>query len=121
MTILLICVLLILIGIVIFRSSNRISTTGIGEGLIFFGGITLAISLIIIPMHHMSTHSQIVKFNSLEDTIENARNNEMYFETVSMQRRIAKKNEWLSTQKYWNDSVFDIWIPDEVEKLEPLE
>lgn len=94
----------------------------VGNIMSIFSGITLVICLILIPIHRYEVSAGIQEFKSVEQTIEVARQNpDMKLESIAFQQKVAEKNEWLASKKYWNSTViFDIWIPDEVEKMEPI-
>jgi len=50
-------------------------------------------------------------------TLDNMRQKES-IENAAIQIEIAKWNQWIAGKKYWNDTLFDIWIPDEIETIE---
>lgn len=88
------------------------------EMTILVGSAILVISLICIPLLRMDTTSDIQKFNAIQMTIDNARINNAKYETAAFQIKISEANQWLASTKYWNDSIFDIWIPDIIEDLQ---
>jgi hypothetical protein len=90
--------------------------------LVGAGSIGLLLGVICLPIAHMDYNSQIQEFNSVKATLENAReNNVEKIESAAFQLKIADKNEWLASMKYYNGTVFDLWIPDEIDALEPIE
>ncbi len=41
-------------------------------------------------------------------------------ERAAIVTQVAEKNAWVKDMQYWNNSLFDIWIPDTVDALRPL-
>jgi hypothetical protein len=89
-------------------------------GAIFFGGL-FCLALISVPLNRMESHAQISQFRAVGHTVTQARRNGPELESAAMQLKVAEMNQWLARQQYWNDTVFDIWIVDEVSELEPIE
>lgn len=88
---------------------------------LMFGGVLL-ITLIFIPIERMEIQSEIEQFESVQKTAERMRENDQrILESASFQSRVADENKWLAEMQYWNDTVMDIWVPDEVDYLEPIE
>lgn len=86
-----------------------------------FLGMSLFITLITVPLNFYSVHGEIQEFNAVKATIETSRKKGLDVENAAFQMKIADNNKWLASLKYWNSTIFDIWIPDDVEKLKPLE
>jgi len=42
-------------------------------------------------------------------------------ERATILKEMVKCNAGFKSLAYWNDSVFDIWIPDEVEDWKPIQ
>jgi len=58
----------------------------------------------------------------LADNINGARKQDMSeMERATILKEIVKCNAGFKSLAYWNDSVFDIWIPDEVEDWKPIQ
>jgi uncharacterized membrane protein len=117
MIIILVLVAIIFAGILWARMSYY--SEG-GAIIAFIAGILLLMVLIILPIEYHSTMSAIDKYNATELTIENARENGVDIENAALQQKIIDINQWLAGKKYWNETMFDIFIPDEVMDLEPL-
>lgn len=81
----------------------------------------LAICLVTIPVSYLVVTSEIQQFNSVRITLEVARKKGMDLENAAIQQKIIDSNKWLAKNQYWNGTLFDIWIPDEVDKLKPIE
>ena len=90
-----------------------------------FSGVILFIFLFCIPISQLEGHRNIVKFKSVEQDIQKARfkaYNTDYtkIETITIVTDIIKYNAWLAGAKF-NNEKFDLWTPDEVEELKPLQ
>jgi len=108
------------IGIVLLAYFDDSATCEIfGLTLIVAGSACLLITIITIPLERYGTRCQIEEFSSIKQSITQSRLN-INVESAAMQLKIIKTNQWLVRKKYWNDTLFDIWIPDEVEGLKPL-
>lgn len=75
----------------------------------------------MIPINRMDHYSNIKKYDAFKETIENSRKEGALteFERASIQRDIVQWNQDIESVKYYNE-YFDIWIPDEITKLEHL-
>lgn len=80
-------------------------------------GFLLFIAIITIPISRMEVKSEIRKFNQTISTIAIARKNAGEIERAALQHDIIEKNNWLQNQRYWNETIWDIYIPDKVMKL----
>lgn len=97
------------------------------ESLLFFVGFGLSgllILIMIILMFAMRAHDQqnIVEYHSIKKTIEiQRRNNENNpIERAALINEIMKDNAIIASKKYWNETQWDLWIDDEITKLELL-
>ena len=105
-------------------------------GTVVVGGL-LFIALILWPVTYYSEKANIQAFKSVQQTIETARQQgETYvgpafglpcagehgarIESAAFQMKIADVNMWLVKMQYWNETIFDIFIPDEVMALQPI-
>jgi len=94
----------------------------LGVGLSIFCGFCLIFGFaIIMPLEHMEVHEKIVKFHATAETVERAREGGETWELAAFQSEIASSNRWLVGIQYYNSTLFDIWIPDEVDTLSPIE
>jgi len=121
------CVVLgLLIGFFSSNNLNKSLIRGFLDDIIFpalliIGVLGLFLSLIMVPLNRMNVNAHIKMFQSVEQTAKVARdNNKMCLERAAFQQKVADKNEWLASTKYWNNTICDLWIPDKVKKLEPI-
>ena len=85
-------------------------------------GIILFATLILLPVSYYSEKGNIQEYYALEQTVNNARSNGVNdIERATLTSKIAETNMWLAKTKYWNDTIFDIYIPDEVMELKVLQ
>jgi len=92
----------------------------LGEGLIICGSIVLFGVLIILLINSFVVKAEITKFEATRQAIIVSRKTEDDFERAAIQHKIIERNEWLAGMVYWNQTIFDIFIPDEVMQLKPL-
>ena len=93
---------------------------GCGDIMSVISGMLLFIYLLLIPIEYYSTIGKIKQFENVRSTIEIARQDTGNIENAALKLEILKLNAWLTGLNYWNDTVFDIFIPDEVETVEYL-
>jgi hypothetical protein len=85
-----------------------------------FGGVLLFVAFITIPIRHMDVNQKIAEYKALSLTIETARVRGDNFENAALQHKIADINMQLASLQYYNGTVVDIWIPDAIDKLQPI-
>lgn len=117
MIIILVTLLLLVVGIVLLTKNND---SFIGFIFTAITGTALVIALICIPIKHMGVNAFITKFEATETSIISARNKGVDVENAAIQHKIIECNQWLAGKKYYNDSIFGLWIPDTVEDLTPI-
>lgn len=86
--------------------------------------ICLIVAIIILPVNYYSEKANIEKFKITEQTYQVARKNlknNQIIENAAIQMDIAKQNRWLVRTQYWNNTIFDLWFPDQIEKLKPIQ
>ncbi len=121
MLIILILILIILIGLWILTKDYHEA----GAITSIIGATCLLMALILLPVNYYCEKTNIEKYKATAATYQSARamagdKDTGIIELAAVQVDIASQNRWLIGQQYWNDSVFDIWIPDEVTTLKPM-
>lgn len=91
-----------------------------GGVLTVASGFTLLGVIAALPIYHFETGAEIDAFKAVQITIEQARKSNVNFETVAIQHKIIECNKWLAKKKYYNSSIMDLWVPDEISKLSPI-
>ncbi len=90
--------------------------------LSLISGVCLITGLIMLPMQHYDTKANIEQFKITKITYKNARLEKVsVMERAAIQMDIANQNRWLAERQYFNETIFDIWIPDAVMDLKPLQ
>lgn len=118
MLIITIMVLILITGIIIQRERRYQS---LGDIILFIGSIITFSSLIVLCASQIGIRGDIQEFLATKTTIEIARKNGVVIENAAIQHKIIECNQWLASKQYYNKTIFDIWIPDEVNKLKPIE
>jgi hypothetical protein len=91
-------------------------------GWIFLSAISGAIllsSLVLCPISHMDMRDNIVKYHAIKETINQSRQNDG-IERAALVNQISIINATIASYQYWNNTLLDIYIPDEVMELEML-
>lgn len=92
-----------------------------GIALTVCGGLPLVVSLLLLPICHMETHSQIQQFRAVEATLQAARASGDELEGAAFRMKVAEMNQWLASTQYWASTDFWIFFPSEINELEPME
>ena len=123
MLIIIILSVLIVAGVVLARSgdyNNAPFLKDLGAFCFIISGLALVVVIILIPVNKMHVESNIVKLKEVQRVIETARESDLELESAAFQLKIADWNQWLAGQKYWNGTVFGLWIPDKIETIENI-
>jgi len=84
------------------------------------GGL-LFVSVALWPVNYYGVKAEIVAYYELRDSIERARQDDMSeLERAALTTRIIENNTQLQKAKYWNQTIFNVYYPDEIMELEPL-
>lgn len=125
MTIIGIALVLALIGLfLVFRESDTPIICGIV--ILAVSGLALFIVALSVPSERLEIQGKITEFKSIEASVSLARgqgraSSERLIENAALQQKIVEANAWLARKQYWNQTLFDIWIPDKVDQLKPIE
>lgn len=92
---------------------------------VLFAIILLGIALIAIPINRMEVKSAMREYEATKETIKESRKSDTRNDLSGVERaaivtKLSKLNYWVKDQQYWNNSLFDIWIPDTVDGIEVL-
>lgn len=121
MIILFILLVVLAIGICLWvLSGSRSNWEIVGTVITFCMSAMFLMITISLPLEHMGTNKEIQQFRAVELSVINARDSAYKNEAAALTLSIIDANKWLAGTKYWNGTLFDIWIPDEVEQLKPL-
>ena len=94
----------------------------LGSFIAIVGGLCLLIAILAGMSNYYTTKGQIQGYYALAETIDTARTNETGdIERAALVTKIMETNYWLSQAKYWDKTWMGTFIPDEIERLKPLE
>lgn len=87
--------------------------------------IVVSVLLLVIftlgPTEYYVNLSNIQAYHAIKDTIAAAREDDVGdIERAALANKIIGVNAWLAEKQYWNRTIVDPFIPDEVMDLEPL-
>jgi uncharacterized membrane protein len=88
----------------------------------FISGFILCALLFALPIARCDYNSRFVEFNETSNTIKEARKNKdiSEFELAAMQTKVIESNNWLARTKYWNNTIWDYYIPEKIVQLESI-
>lgn len=108
----------LIIGVILLNKGFELS----GTLLTVIGACLSVIMLIAWPLSYYGDKTFIAQYYTLQQTIENARNSNISdVERAAILNKIADENMELRSLQYWNQGVLDIFHPDEVMNLKPLQ
>jgi hypothetical protein len=121
MILIIISVVALIVGICILNfGSWRYEVLGVI--LIVLASLTLLLVAITIPLNRNDYYRDAASLEAFRKTVYQSRAvNPTDLERVSMLRSIAEWNEKIAGAKYDNEHLYDLWIPDEVMDLKPIE
>lgn len=106
------------LGLVLLHKTCGEWSEFLGVILAMFAGIALLIAIVALPVNRAKYKSDIQQYHAFEQTITTARQSgASEAERTAILMQITKWNQKLASARYWNDTLFDIWIPDEYAKL----
>lgn len=108
---------LLVAGIWIDKKSRRWDGTGFGMAAI--AGLLLVISLVVWMQVYIEAVTNIERHYALKEAIENMEGMSE-LERARVIVGVAELNEFFRKKKFWNETMFDPYIPDKVMELEPL-
>lgn len=116
MTIIL-CLLAVIAVCYVIASRSYSGVADLCTIVAIFTGMLLTFALLFIPLNRMKVRSNIAAFNAVRDS----RAGGQEIEAAAWRMKVAEQNAWLASKRYYNRTLFDLWIPDEIEALQPIE
>ena len=114
----------VFLGIYLVKTSDYLDTTGkeiIGFLTIVLFGVVLVVHVISLSLVTYEYNSFVVKRDSFQQTLKNARENGNEYETAAITKNVAEWNVKLAQSKYDNTTLFfDQYIDNRVMQLEPI-
>jgi hypothetical protein len=93
----------------------------VGGTVAGLAGVLLVIAVVFVPVNRMGVQSKIRQFDAVRTTIDVARARGESIENAAFQLKVSEVNQWLAGVQYWNTTTFDLWIPDAVDAMEPIQ
>ena len=118
--------LFLIILSILFFASGFYYCTFKGTDSIFIGvgtlvlGIFISFALFLLPMNRMEYLAEVQEFHQTEKTVAVVRESIDNLELMALSNKIIDWNNWLASAKFYNDSFLDIYVPDVVNKLQPI-
>jgi hypothetical protein len=77
--------------------------------------------LIGIPIRRYDVRHDIARLEAFRETVNNSRHRDLKdIERFAFLKEVAAWNEKLAGCKFDNQNDWDLWIPDEIENVEPI-
>lgn len=109
------------VGLICLKASRTGDDLCWGSGIVLLVlAITIfLIAIIVLPLEYYNNRAKIEQYKAVVESIDLARaTNPEIIERAAILQTITEWNAWLTSQRYWNNTIFDWYIPDEVEYLE---
>ena len=113
-------VILMIVGIILGKKNDWDDL--FPQFLIALSSVCLFLCFISIPLSILEYNANIEVYHSIKHSIQVSREKGgiTEIERAAIQKEIIDVNIFITKAKYYN-KYFDLWIPDEFTKLEPLE
>jgi hypothetical protein len=117
-------IILVLVGMTvasyfILKTAQSDAIEFVGCSTMVISGILLLMSIIALPVSHMTVMAEIGKFKAVQETVINTRATGN-MEQAALNIKIAEANSWLAETKYYRTTIFRDFVPSEIETLEPI-
>lgn len=118
MIILIASIITLIIGIIItIKKPKSDWMEAIGGLSILFGAIITVSLVVAFSLNYYNCKAEILAFQETRLTYEKASANG---DNIVEAFQAVESNRWLRKQQYWNETIFDIAIPDEIMKWEVI-
>lgn len=77
----------------------------------------LFVGIIGLPIKHFDINSEIAQYKAVQMTLTASREDLKPIERISVTLKIIELNEKFAKYRYFNRTIFGLWIPDEVDSL----
>lgn len=121
MLVLVLLVTFFVLGLVILKYNDE---SFWGMGIAVFGGTFLAAALLSLAVGRGGGYEDVARYHAFQKTLTTARANgdvTSAVERAAIQREVVAWNCKLAGARFWNNTVFDIWVVDEFAALPDLE
>ena len=120
MIVLIFLAVLIVVGIIL-SFSESIGWGEVGFITATITTIVLCLTLIVLGLYHLDINGEVMEFRSVGSTVEQSRE-AIDIESAALQLKITEQNQWLASRQYYNSIYFiELFVPDKVCDLKPIE
>lgn len=119
MIVLLIFVALTIVGLILSRRDDDWEFFGGLLGLL--SGVVVLFMIVVIFVDRHTIFIGIAKHESLRKTVEMARKRTDNVERYTFLKEIADSNAGVAAEQADNKTQWDLWVPDEIENVKPIE
>ena len=116
----LLCTLIVLVVGILLQVFGDYDVEDTGSFITIIGGVLFFMALVMLPCIYCQYLGEIVEFESMITSIENARLNGNELENAAIQHKIIEANKWIASKQFWNKTIWDWYIPDAVMDLESI-
>lgn len=118
MILLIASIILLAVGIIITIRKPISDWLEMIGGLSVLFGVIITISLIMaFTISYYECKAEMIAFEETRLTYERATADGT---NIYAAFKVAESNRWLRKQQYWNETILDIAIPDEIKQLEVI-
>lgn len=115
----------ILIGLTLLTIVFGVISAKNGDDLSFIlaglFGIVLFVAVVSWPISFYGSKAEVERYRALEESLNTSRSGEgSEVERAAVTNEIISYNKDLASVKYWNESIFDIYIYDGLAELPRL-
>lgn len=113
--------LLIALSVFSFVKASDIKSSSFWEYSVALSSMMSLSLILILVINHGSANSTISQYNAIKETIEETRENETSsIERATLTQNIIEVNQEIASYRYWNETIFHLFIPDKLAELEYL-
>ncbi len=124
MIILAISIGVLVAGILLLKNSNGNDWKApTGFIAVFVAAVVLFMMAVAFPVNYLLVTSDIVKHEEYRRTINEMRNRVFEanpVEGAAIFLKILNTNAAIADYKYWNERIWDLWIPDKIMNVKPI-
>lgn len=89
----------------------------VGALVEIIGAAVFLVGLFVLPIKRAEIQSKVKQYHVIKQTLKNS---EGSTRETALAIKIVEVNAGLANLEYWNETIFDWYVPDEIETLEYL-
>jgi hypothetical protein len=117
MIILTVCVVLLVVGWVYLNQNRYGRWDGLAFGVILLGVLGVSMFAMTVPFERMEWQSTFIEVEAIRET---RGTDHAGIEDAAWRMKAAEVNAKLASGRYYNSTLFDIWVPDQIDDVEPI-